>query len=870
VKASPGKVRVGAVAALSVLVLAAMATIASPDRQVRQSVSGDSLARPLVTQRVDEGRLMMLASDTRTSAQSLEPQRPPVLPPPRRPLPIPLNLPAEPRPTVPSSASQLSAGAPAAVSGAWTPLNNQPSAFTPTFFPNGAFLLTDGRVLVQDAQLTDIGWWTLTPDNTGSYINGTWSQVASPPNCPNGYPDEGADTVYSPLYYASAVLPDGRFVMIGGEYNYNYSYGKGGDEVWTNQGAIYDPIANSWKCIAAPSGWTQIGDAQSVVLPNGTFMLAHFSDNQVATLNVNTDPPTFNSPFTPAGKSADPYNDEEGWTLLPDGTVLSLEIYNANDGTETPALVYTPSLRRWSNAGVAPNPLVLLKDGNTTYDEIGPAILRPDDTVFAVGATGFSDIFYVNTHSWASGPAFPTITDSYSAGGCNISGVSEQLVAADAPAALLPDGNVLVAASPVDSHSACGWIPPTEFFEFDGSSLTQVAEPTYGPNVPAYDGRLLVLPTGQVLYTNSYNYVELYTPAGTPEASWAPTITTSPAEVNPGGTDFQLTGKQFNGLSQAIGYGDDYQASTNYPLVRITNNATGHVFYARTHSHSTMAVATGSATVSTEFDVPASIELGSSTLVVVANGIPSQPVDVNVSTATPLPTPTPVPTPAPGGKISVSTGTVGFPNAGVGEAPAFANFIIQNLSPRLPLIGNVGTPTGPFSFNANTGGAFDLGPLGLRKIKLLFTPTGLGPATGALVVTSNDRALPLVTVNLKGTGLPGRLATNVATAPVFTSSPETLVFGKVKQGSSPKILRFKIENIGKGQLQGTVPSSLSLPFAVIHGGGSFDLAPGQTQKIAVAFEPTLKGHVSVPLTITVTSPSKPPAGITITLSGKGT
>ena len=117
-----------------------------------------------------------------------------------------------------------------------------------------------------------------------------------------------AATVYSPLYYASAVLPDGRFVMIGGEYDYNYYYVNGSGEVWTDQGAIYDPVANSWTCIAAPSGWTQIGDAQSVVLPDGTFMIANPFNNQVATLNTSTNPPTFNSPFTPAGKS--------GWLIM--------------------------------------------------------------------------------------------------------------------------------------------------------------------------------------------------------------------------------------------------------------------------------------------------------------------------------------------------------------------------------------------------------------------------------------------------------------------------------------------------------------------------------------------------------------------------
>ena len=33
--------------------------------------------------------------------------------------------------------------------------------------------------------------------------------------------------MYAPLYYASAVLADGRFVIIGGEYDYNYTYVNG-------------------------------------------------------------------------------------------------------------------------------------------------------------------------------------------------------------------------------------------------------------------------------------------------------------------------------------------------------------------------------------------------------------------------------------------------------------------------------------------------------------------------------------------------------------------------------------------------------------------------------------------------------------------
>ena len=78
---------------------------------------------------------------------------------------------------------------------------------------------------------------------------------------------------------------------------------------------------------------------------------------------------------------------------------------------------------------------------------------------------------------------------------------------------------------------------------------------------------------------------------------------------------------------EASRFGDDAQAATNYPLVRITNLATGHVFYSRTHDHSSMGVASEEV-VSTSFDVPATQERGLCKLEVVANGIPSEPAFV--------------------------------------------------------------------------------------------------------------------------------------------------------------------------------------------------------------------------------------------------
>ncbi|MGA9965000.1 MAG: hypothetical protein WBQ10_07335, partial [Terriglobales bacterium] len=66
-------------------------------------------------------------------------------------------------------------------------------------------------------------------------------------------------------------------------------------------------------------------------------------------------------------------------------------------------------------------------------------------------------------------------------------------------------------------------------------------------------------------------------------------------------------------------------------LVRITNTASGHVFYAKTTNPSSFAVQSGSLAESTHFTVPAGIETGASTLQVVTNGIPSAPTSVTVN-----------------------------------------------------------------------------------------------------------------------------------------------------------------------------------------------------------------------------------------------
>ena len=509
---------------------------------------------------------------------------------------------------VPPVVETTLAGAPQSVppSGAtWSKAKNAPPESL-----GSMLLLTDGRVLVH-SEPNCFGctgnyshWYTLTPDANGSYLNGTWTQVAS---LPSGY---------EPLFFGSAVLPDGKVVVQGGEYNCPNSNCSG---VWQSKGALYDPIRNAWTSTIAPAR-SNIGDAQSVVLPNGVWMLAeccavNFGDSSFPVYYV------FNEKtlgFVQRATATDGKNDdfdEEGWNLLPSGKVLTVDAYTTNTVvTGTNSETYSFPTNKWSSAG---STIVQLwdsgcKTGGGSF-EVGPAVLRPNGTVIATGASdcaaGHTAVYSIKTGLWTKGPDFPN-NDA----------------ANDAPAALEINGNVIIEANIFSGTFSA----PSNFYEWDGTNLNPFPAPPNAVNTPAFDGHLLVLPNGQIMYTDYTTDVEFLTSVGTFNSHWQPTIASVASTLTHGSANNPISGTQFNGLSQANAYGDDFQDATNYPLVRISNNATGHVFYCRTHGHSTMGVATGTRPVSTNFDVPAGTETGASTLVVVANGIPSAPVAVTI------------------------------------------------------------------------------------------------------------------------------------------------------------------------------------------------------------------------------------------------
>lgn len=463
----------------------------------------------------------------------------------------------------------------------WTPVQH-----VPNIGAGAIALLTDGRVLVHDESGnpgTWQNWWTLTPDINGRYETGTWTQVASLP------------PAYGPLWFASAVLPDGRYIVEGGEDN-------NGSMVWTNMGAIYDPVANTWTTVNPPAGWSSIGDASSAVLANGTFMMGSCCARLTALLNPST------LTWTSTGSGKFDIYDEEGLTLLPSGKLLDVDAYVSQyqvNGKNWE--MYDPSTGRWTSQGATPeqywdSAANCGGQQNATY-ELGPSVLMPNGTVFQAGANrcgaAHNGIYHLDTGTWTEAPDFPN-----------------NLNIPDGPAALETNGKLLMMAG------VGFWQPPSTFLEWDGTAFTQIPGPPNAPQEITLNGRMLMLPTGQILFTDSTNDVELFNSTGSTYTGWNPTLLLNGLVFQRGHT-YRLTGSKFNGASQNSAFGDDFQDATNYPLVRLTNVATGHVFYARTHDHSTMAVGYNGPTY-TYVDIPANMERGATNLQVVVNGIASQ------------------------------------------------------------------------------------------------------------------------------------------------------------------------------------------------------------------------------------------------------
>jgi hypothetical protein len=358
---------------------------------------------------------------------------------------------------------------PGAKSGTWTDVPNLPF----TKVPWGEMLMTDGTVIIEDYCTSPAQWYKLAPDSKGRYTDGTWSAIAP---MPSGY---------SPLFFAQQVLPSGNVIVNGGQYNdckLNFS----------DKGALYDYRSNSWTSVSPPSGWSEIGGAESIILPDGTYMLASccfFEIGEQALASISGTNVTWTT-----SQTWDCYNPEgacmsgEGFTPLPGGDVLLVDVFD-HTSTSDEVRIYDTLAGTWSEAGNTADYL----SSESDFD-IGPAPLTPQfgsqGTIiqFTANTTlGVNDVYSVANGTWSSGPVMKVGSTIYDC--------------AQASAVTLPDGNILVQASPGTYES------PSAFWEWNISSTgavtaTQVNSTNTADDTFSAESNLLMLPTGQVLWDN--------------------------------------------------------------------------------------------------------------------------------------------------------------------------------------------------------------------------------------------------------------------------------------------------------------------------------------------------------------------------------
>src|SRR5439155_18506984 len=163
----------------------------------------------------------------------------------------------------------------------------------------------------------------------------------------------------------------------------------------------------------------------------------------------------------------------------------------------------------WLESGTCPVQL----ESPGTGKELGGAALLPSGSVFYIGGNNTTALYTppandVGTGTWVQGPNIPND------GSGNPQGED------DAPMCILPNGNVLVAVDTILETA------PTVFYEYtppngnngNGTFSAPISAPSdmRVANIPAFKTRMLMLPNGHVLFSDSTDQLWDYSPGGAP------------------------------------------------------------------------------------------------------------------------------------------------------------------------------------------------------------------------------------------------------------------------------------------------------------------------------------------------------------------
>jgi hypothetical protein len=379
-------------------------------------------------------------------------------------------------------------------SASWNPLTNLP--------PGGSvinlLLLSDGTVLAQSGD-DALFWFKLTPDAHGSYVNGTWTTTA-PMSFPRLYfstniLQDGRVWLlggeYTGPYFDPNIAPSGEIYdpvkntwspiapypnEVGGCGHRNVTSDvqlTAGSSVVTG---IYstDRLQPAWTITGngIPAGATVVsvdsatqvtisanatltgpsqavrfrgialacfGDDPTMLISGHRILAGNIFDNSTNIYSVHT-----NSWTQGATKIYNDRSDEEGWTALSGGGILTYDLFQSVATGQGYAETYDSTHDLWTAIspadGSASGNLPVLTSPDLGF-ELGPSMRLQDGRAFVIGANQHTALYNPAANSWSAGPDIHgTLSNPFG------TVRHANFGADDAPAALMPNGHVLLAA----------------------------------------------------------------------------------------------------------------------------------------------------------------------------------------------------------------------------------------------------------------------------------------------------------------------------------------------------------------------------------------------------------------------------------------
>ena len=210
--------------------------------------------------------------------------------------------------------------------------------------------------------------------------------------------------------------------------------------------------------------------------------------------------------------------------------------------------------------------------------------------------------------------------------------------------------------------------------------------------------------------------------------------------------------------------------------------------------------------------------------------------------------------------------TVTLPSTSVNTAGSPQTFRIENSSSGAPLsITGITSSSTEFEV-ANIPGSVN--PSAFQEFSVTFRPSGGGPRTGTLTITSNDPDEGTFAVNLSATGLQPDFALKGPSGAALPAGATVSLPATAVNGTTTRT--FTIANSGGTPLTiSNIQSSNTAEFTVGGTALPVTIGTGNEQTFTVAFEPDSQGTRQADLLVTHDDPSKP-SPFQISLTGLGT